>query len=110
MANAGGFGGGTSCGGSCGVVSGCVAVLGAACPHTRENGAAGKQRVKHLAQEFQRRFTQQFRHLNCRELLADQELEGTAAACELGVTHHCRMLVVSGVELLCDMLAELEAQ
>ena len=110
MAIAGGFGGGMSCGGICGVVSGCVAVLGAACPHTRENGVAGKQRVKHLAQEFQRRFTQQFRHLNCRELLADQELEGTAAACELGVTHHCRMLVVSGVELLCDMLAELEAQ
>ena len=52
MAIAGGFGGGMSCGGICGVVSGCVAVLGAACPHTRENGAAGKQRVKHLAQEF----------------------------------------------------------
>ena len=26
---------------------------------------------------------------------------------ELGVTHHCRMLVVSGTELLCDMLDEL---
>ena len=26
---------------------------------------------------------------------------------ELGMTHHCRTLVVSGVELLCDMLEEL---
>ncbi len=110
MALAGGFGGGMSCGNICGVVSGGVMVLGAARPHTRENGAEGKQRAKKLAQEYQRRFTEQFRHLNCRELLADQELEGTAAARALGVTHHCRMLVVSGVELLCDMLAELEAQ
>ena len=26
---------------------------------------------------------------------------------ELGVTQHCRVLVVSGVELLCEMLEEL---
>ena len=29
---------------------------------------------------------------------------------ELGVTQHCRLLVVSGVELLSDMLDELEAR
>ena len=28
----------------------------------------------------------------------------------LGVTQHCRLLVVSGVELLSDMLDELEAR
>ena len=32
------------------------------------------------------------------------------AAQELGVTQHCRLLVVSGVELLSDMLTEREAQ
>ena len=32
------------------------------------------------------------------------------AAQELGVTQHCRLLVVSSVELLSDMLTELEAQ
>ena len=37
-------------------------------------------------------------------------MEGTDIARELGVTQHCRLLVVSGVELLCGMLDELEAQ
>ena len=39
--------------------------------------------------------------------LAEKELDATDMAQELGVTHHCRMLVVSGTELLCDMLDEL---
>ena len=39
---------------------------------------------------------------------AELTLENTAQ--ELGVTQHCRLLVVSGVELLSDMLDELEAR
>lgn len=110
MALASGFGGGMRCGGLCGVVSACMVVLGMAYPHTLENGAEGKKRASQLAQEFHRRYTQRFKNLNCRDLLADTELEGTPMACELGVTQHCRLLVVSGVELLSDMLDELEAQ
>ena len=44
------------------------------------------------------------------DLLAEKGLDATDMARELGVTQHCRVLVVSGVELLSDMLAELEAQ
>lgn len=110
MALASGFGGGMRCGGLCGVVSACMVVLGMAHPHTLENGAEGKKRASQLAQELHRRFTARFKNLNCRDLLADTELEGTPMAAELGVTQHCRLLVVSGVELLADMLDELEAQ
>ena len=110
MAIASGFGGGLRCGGVCGVVNAAAVVLGTAYPATLEDGAEGKKRSTRLTQEFQRRFTEQFKNLNCRDLLADKELVGTPAAQELGVTQHCRLLVVSGVELLSDMLAELEAQ
>ncbi len=110
MAIASGFGGGLRCGGVCGVVNAAAVVLGTAYPATLENGPEGKKRSTQLTQEFQRRFAEQFKNLNCRDLLADKELVGTPAAQELGVTQHCRLLVVSGVELLSDMLAELEAQ
>ena len=43
-------------------------------------------------------------------MLAEKDIEGTPTAQELGVTQHCRLLVVSGVELLSDMLDELEAR
>ncbi len=107
MALASGFGGGLRCGGICGVVNAAAVVLGMAYPSTLENGPAGKKRSSELTKAFQQRFTERFRQMNCRELLADRELVGTELAQELGVTQHCRILVVSGVELLDELLAEL---
>jgi len=107
MALASGFGGGLRCGGICGVVNAAAIVLGMACPSTLENGPAGKKRSTELTREYQRRFTERFHLLNCRELLAEKDLDGTDMAVELGVTQHCRILVVSGVELLSAMLDEL---
>lgn len=107
MALASGFGGGLRCGGICGVVNAAAVVLGMAYPSTLENGPAGKKRSSELTKAFQQRFTERFRQLNCRELLADKELVGTELAQELGVIQHCRILVVSGVELLDELLAEL---
>lgn len=107
MALASGFGGGLRCGGICGVVNAAAVVLGMAYPSTLENGPAGKKRSSELTKAFQQRFTERFRQLNCRELLTDKELVGTELAQELGVTQHCRILVVSGVELLDELLAEL---
>ena len=85
-------------------------VLGTAYPATLENGPDGKKRSTQLTQDFQRRFTERFRKLDCHDLLAEKDIEGTPTAQELGVTQHCRLLVVSGVELLSDMLDELEAR
>ena len=97
MALASGFGGGLRCGGVCGVVNAAAVVLGMVYPATLENGAAGKKR----------RYTARFHKLDCRDLLAEKDLDATDMARELGVTQHCRVLVVSGVELLCEMLEEL---
>ena len=58
--------------------------------------------------EFQRRFTQQFHLLNCRELLAERGLQATPTAQAVGADDHCGTLIVSAVELLCDYLAELD--
>ena len=64
-------------------------------------------RSSELTKEYQRRYTARFHKLDCRDLLAEKDLDATDMARELGVTQHCRVLVVSGVELLCEMLEEL---
>ena len=103
-----GFGGGMRYGGVCGVVSAAVLVLGAAFPATAESGAAGKRRASEITMEYERRFVQHFGNLDCRALKADPVGEGTDMAKELHATNHCRMLVVSGTELLHDFLEELK--
>lgn len=91
----------------CGVVNAAAVVLGMVYPATLENGAAGKKRSSELTKDYQRRYTARFHKLDCRDLLAEKGLDATDMARELGVTQHCRVLVVSGVELLCEMLEEL---
>lgn len=105
-----GFGSGVRYGGVCGAVSAAVMVLGVLYPHTPENGMEGKRRATALTREFQRRFREYFVKLDCRELLADHDLHGTPMVDALGATEHCDILIVSAVELLCDMLEELEKE
>ena len=104
------FGGGVRCGSICGAITGALMVLGMLHPHNAENGQEGKRRSTAMTQEFERRFIERFHQINCRELLADHDLRGTAMAEELGVTNHCDILIVSAVELLCDYLEELEKE
>ena len=89
------------------MVNAAAVVLGMVYPATLENGAAGKKRSSELTKDYQRRYTARFHKLDCRDLLAEKDLDATDMARELGVTQHCRVLVVSGVELLCEMLEEL---
>lgn len=103
-----GFGGGMRYGGVCGVVSAAIMVLGAVFPATAESGAEGKRRSGAVTMEFQRRFSERFGNLDCRELKANPIGEGTDMAKELNAANHCRMLVVSGTELLHDMIEELK--
>ena len=85
-------------------------VLGMCYPHTLENGAEGKARSASLTKEFQRRFAERFAYLDCRDLMQNPNLHGTEMVEKLGVTAHCTVLIVSAVELLCDMLEELEKE
>ena len=103
-----GYGGGMRYGGVCGVVSAAIMVLGTAFPAAPESGAEGKKRSGAVTMEFQRRFAERFGNLDCRALKADPVGEGTDMAKELNAANHCRMLVVSGTELLHDYLEELK--
>ena len=90
--------------------AGGVLVLGLLHPYTAQEGPEGRRRSVEQVKEFQRRFTQQFHLLNCRELLAERGLHPTPAAQAVGADDHCGTLIVSAVELLCDYLAELDGQ
>lgn len=107
---ASGFGGGVRCGGICGAITGPVMVLGMLHPHTPENGGEGKAYSAKLTKEFERRFSERFGCMNCRELLEKKDLEPLPVTKELGVSTHCGILIVSAAELLFDMLEELEKE
>ena len=94
------------CGGICGAVSGGVLVLGLLHPYTAQEGPEGRRRSVEQVKEFQRRFTQQFHLLNCRELLAEKELQPTDTAMALAAGDHCGLLILSAAEILCGMIGE----
>ena len=102
LAMGAGLGGGVRSGNICGAVNAPVMVLGCAFPEMAQD----KARAAAVTKEFQRRFTERFRHLNCRELLAEKELQPTDTAMELAAGDHCGMLIVSAAEILCEMMAE----
>lgn len=102
LAMGAGLGGGVRSGNICGAVNAPVMVLGCAFPEMAQD----KARAAAVTKEFQRRFTERFRHLNCRELLAEKELHPTDTAMELAAGDHCGMLIVSAAEILCEMMAE----
>lgn len=107
---ASGFGGGVRYGGICGAIAGSVMVLGMLYPHTPENGKEGKAYSAKLTKEFERRFAEKFGYMDCRDLLTVKDLEPLPLTKELGISTHCRILVVSVAELLFDMLEELEKE
>lgn len=102
MAMGAGLGGGVRSGNICGAVNAPVMILGCACPEM----AGSKAKAAEITKEFQRRFTERFRHLNCRELLAEKELQPTDTALELAAGDHCGLLIVSAAEILCGMIGE----
>lgn len=107
LAIATGFGGGARYGGLCGAIGGAVMVLGMIHPQATgeaEDKRQGIQRTK----EIERRFVQRFNQLDCRDLLAMKELDGTEIAKELGAEKHCDLLIVSAADLLYDYLEELK--
>ena len=61
-----------------------------------------------ITKEFQTRFTQRFGNLDCHALKANPTGEGTEMAKALNCEAHCRKMVVSGTELLHDMMSDLK--
>lgn len=114
MAVSGGFGGGV--GGCreelCGAVSGGVMVLSLLHPHLDGAKQSSKQRLYQIAKEFRRRFQEIFGQTRCAALLqaSPEANEMTPAAAELGITECCDVLIVTAVQLVEQMLAELATE
>ena len=112
FASAGGFGGGV--GGShqevCGAVSGGVLALSWLYPHTEGADQAAKRRLYGLCKEYRRRFEDIFGLSRCGDLLSAQPgvSTRTPAAERLGLTGHCDILIVTAVEQLEALLAEIK--
>ena len=102
-----GFGGGAGTGELCGAVSGAVMVLGLLTPVDMDDPMGSKKRTTALGKEFQKRFVEKFGYLRCHDLLKNptQASGATPAAQSMGVTNHCRLMIVTAVEILEEMLA-----
>lgn len=101
MALGAGMGGGVRCGSICGAVSAPVMLLGTACPDPTDR-AAVTARVK----EYQRRFTERFHRLDCRELLRSRIWSRRSWRWSWPAATHCGRLIVTAAEILTDMLEE----
>ena len=86
----------------CGAVNAPVMILGCAFPEM----AASKAKSAEITKEYQRRFMERFKHLNCRELLVEKELQPTDTAMALAAGDHCGLLILSAAEILCEMIGE----
>lgn len=104
----GGFGGGAGTGELCGAVTGAVMTLGMLTPMDAEDPVGSKKRSAAAAKELQKRFSERFGALRCRELLKNKFVpdDTTPAAKAMGLTGHCDIMIVTAVEIVEEMLAE----
>lgn len=104
----GGFGGGAGTGELCGALSGAIMALGILTPSDPTDPAGSKKRTVALSKELQKRFSEKFGALRCRELLKNKFTpdDTTPAAKALGLTNHCSIMVVTAVEIVEELLAE----
>ena len=84
----GGFGGGAGTGELCGAISGAVMTLGLLTPADPDDPASSKKRSVALSKEMQKRFSEKFGALRCRELLQNKFTpdDTTPAAKAMGLT------------------------
>lgn len=103
-----GFGHGAGTGELCGAIAGAVLVMGLLTPVDTGDPVGSKQRTVALSKEVQRRFSEKFGAVRCHDLLQKKFIpdDTTPAAKALEVTHHCRIMIVTAVEIVEEMLAE----
>lgn len=105
-----GFGNGAATGELCGAISGAIMLLGLMTPVDPEKPVPSKKKTYKLSREFQNRFTDIFGGLHCRELMKGKRAcdERTPTARDMGLTRHCDIMVVTTVDILEAMLAEMD--
>ena len=100
----GGFGGGAGTGELCGAIM----ALGLMSPVDENDPVGSKKRTVALSRELQKRFSEKFGALRCRELLQNKFTpdDTTPAAKAMGLTGHCDIMIVTAVEIVEELLAE----
>jgi len=101
-----GFGGGAGTGELCGAVTGAIMTLDLIAGGEITNPVTAKQRAGARARELQKRFSERFGALRCRELLKNEKEEPSDAVKALGVTNHCAVMIASAVEIVEQLLDE----
>lgn len=104
----GGFGGGAGTGELCGAITGAVMTLGILTPVDARDPVGSKKRTVGLSKELQKRFSEKFGALRCRDLLQNEFTpdDTTPAAKAMELTGHCDIMIVTAVEIVEEMLAE----
>ena len=105
---AAGFGRGAGTGELCGALSGAIMVLSMATAMDPTDPVTGKKQAVARSKELQKRFSERFSHLRCRELLAEKYDPATVApkAAALGITGHCALMIAAAVEITEELLAK----
>ncbi len=102
-----GFGSGAGTGELCGAVAGSVMAMDLIASGDPLADPVGvKREAAKRAKELQRRFSEQFGALRCRDLLRNEKEEPSDAVRALGITNHCGVMIASAVEILEQMLSE----
>lgn len=104
----GGFGGGAGTGELCGAISGAIMTLGLLTPVDPADPVGSKKKTTMLAKELQKRFSEKFSALRCRELLQNKAVpeNATPAIKAMGLTGHCDIMIAAAAEIVEEMLAE----
>ncbi|NLT40812.1 MAG: C_GCAxxG_C_C family protein [Clostridiales bacterium] len=103
------FGGGMGRGDTCGCVTGALMALGLKYGFYEDNDEEGQAAIKEKKEEFERRFTEQFGALHCRDLLGgDVSVPEERAALETEGTimNRCPGFAAGAVRILEDMLED----
>ena len=102
-----GFGSGTGTGELCGAITGALMTLDLiASGGVTSDPVGAKRKASARSRELQKRFSEQFGAVRCRELLRNEKEEPSDAVKALGITHHCAVMIASAVEIVEHLLEE----
>ena len=105
----GGLGGGCFAGGTCGAVAGAVISLGLVYGYNEAGAAEQNAILISKVQEFEKRFTEKYGTLLCKELLSGWDFSRPGHMEKImsgGLTRNCPQICADVCEILDDMLPE----
>lgn len=104
-----GFGSGAGTGELCGAIAGAVMALDLIAGGDVSGDIAGsKRRAAARSRELQKRFSERFGALRCRELLRAEKEDPSEQVAALHLTNHCAIMVAQAAQIADELLTEEE--